>query len=109
MTAYAFAHIRSIDFTDDVATYVRKIDATLPAYGGRFLVHNKVPEVMDGVFEGWLVLIEFPSVERAKDWYHSDGYQEIVAFRVDNAVGGAAIVDGVGPDYRAASMVDGSR
>ncbi|HSA48900.1 MAG TPA: DUF1330 domain-containing protein [Yinghuangia sp.] len=107
MTAYAFAHLRSVDFNADIVTYLRKIDATLPPYDGRFIVHGKTPEVLDGSFEGVLVIIEFPSVERAKAWYHSEGYQEILHLRVANSDGGAAIVEGVGPDYRAADMVAG--
>ncbi|MFI6978393.1 DUF1330 domain-containing protein [Embleya sp. NPDC050154] len=107
MTAYAFAHLRSVDFNAEIVEYVEKIDATLDAHGGRFIVHNKVPEVMDGSFEGVLVLIEFPSAEAAKAWYHSAGYQEIVDFRINNSDGGAAIVEGVGPGYRAADMVAG--
>lgn len=105
MTAYAFAHLRKVDFNEEIVEYLRKIDATLPPYGGRFLVHNKVPEVLDGTFEGVIVIIEFPSVDKARDWYNSEGYQEIVAFRVNNSEGGAALVEGVGPDYRADAMV----
>lgn len=107
MTAYAFAHLRSVDFNAEIAEYLRKIDATLPEFGGRFLVHGKTPEILDGSFEGVLVLLEFPSVENARGWYHSAGYQEIVGFRVNNSDGGAAIVEGVAPDYKAVSLLDG--
>ena len=106
MTAYAMSHIRSIDQNAEVVEYLLKIDATLPAYGGRFLVHGEVPEVLDGDFPGVLVVIEFPDVDAARRWYASDGYQEIVDFRIRNSEGGAFIVNGVDTDYRAASFVE---
>lgn len=106
MTAYAMAHIRSIDQNAEVVEYLLKIDATLQAYGGRFLVHGEVPEVLDGDFPGVIVVIEFPDVDAARRWYASDGYQEIADFRIRNSEGGAFVVDGVGPDYRAASFVE---
>lgn len=106
MTAYAMAHIRSIDQNAEVVEYLLKIDATLPAYGGRFLVHGEVPEVLDGDFAGVIIVIEFPDVDTARRWYASDGYQEIADFRIRNSEGGAFVVGGVGPDYRAASFVE---
>ncbi|MCF2532642.1 DUF1330 domain-containing protein [Yinghuangia soli] len=104
MTAYAFAHLRSVDVNAEIVEYLKKIDATLPEFGGRFLVHNRVPEVVDGTFEGVLVIIEFPSTDAVKAWYHSPGYQEIVDLRINNTDGGAAFVEGVGPDYKAAAL-----
>lgn len=106
MTAYAMAHLRSVDLNAEIAEYLLKIDATLAAHGGRFLVHNKVPEVVDGDFEGVIVVIEFPDTESARRWYASDGYQEIVDFRIRNTDGGAFIVEGVAEDYRAAALVE---
>lgn len=104
MAAYAFAQLKTVDLNAEIAGYLRRIDDTLPEYCGRFLVHGVVPEVVDGEFEGSLVVIEFPDVERAKAWYSSPGYQEIVDFRVHNSVGGAAVVDGVPEGYRAATF-----
>jgi uncharacterized protein (DUF1330 family) len=109
MPAYAFAQFRTLDFNSDIVEYLTRIDATLLPHGGRFLVHNAVPEVMDGTFEGLLVLLEFPSVEAGKAWYASEAYQAIVGLRIANSEGGAAIVEGVAPGYRAASAVTGGR
>ncbi|MDI2132552.1 DUF1330 domain-containing protein [Yinghuangia seranimata] len=106
MTAYAFAHLRSVDVNEEIVEYLRRIDDTLTPYDGRFLIHNRTPEVVDGTFEGVLVLIEFPTVEAAKAWYNSDAYQAILAFRTNNSDGGACIVEGRTPDYRAATLAD---
>ncbi len=105
MTAYAFAHLRTVDLNEEIVDYLRRIDDTLPEYGGRFLVHGASPEVVDGEFEGNLVVIEFPDLEQAKAWYFSPGYQAIVGFRVRNSVGGAAVVEGAPEGYRAESFL----
>jgi uncharacterized protein (DUF1330 family) len=105
MAAYAFAHLRSVDLNAEIVEYLRRIDDTLPGFGGRFLVHGVLPEVADGEFEGNLVLIEFPDLERAKAWYSSPGYQAIVDFRIRNSVGGAGVVQGVPAGYRADSFL----
>lgn len=101
MTAYAIAHLRSVDFGPDIVRYLREIDATLAPYGGRFLVHGVDPEVLEGSWPGHLVLIEFPDRERARAWYHSPGYQAILPLRTENSDSSAILVDGVVSDYRA--------
>jgi uncharacterized protein (DUF1330 family) len=106
MTAYAMAQLRSVDLNAEIAEYLARIDDTLAPYEGRFLVHGRTPEVVDGSFEGIIVVIEFPSVDRARAWYESDAYQAIVGLRTRNSDGGAFIVEGVAPDYRAASFLE---
>jgi uncharacterized protein (DUF1330 family) len=106
MTVYAFAHLRSIDINEQVREYLRRIDDTLTPYGGRFLVHGSMPEVIGGDLPGTVVLIEFPDRETAKAWYDSPAYQAIVAYRVDNSDGGAALLPGVPEGYRAASFLE---
>ena len=106
MTAYGFAHLRSVDVNDEIREYLRRIDETLVPYEGRFLVHGSVPEVLDGDLPGVVVIIEFPDREHAKAWYESPAYQAILPFRVDNSDGGAAILVGVPEGYSAASFAE---
>jgi uncharacterized protein (DUF1330 family) len=108
MTAYAFAHLRSVDLNEQVREYLARIDDTLVPYRGRFLVHGSVPEVVDGDIPGVVVIIEFPDRETAKAWYESPDYQAILPFRVDNSDGGAALLRGVPEGYRAASFLEKS-
>lgn len=105
MPTYAFAHLQTVDFNDEIVEYIERIDATLEPYDGRFLIHGRTPTVVDGEFPGVLVAIEFPDRERATAWYDSPAYQEILPLRTRNSTGGAFLVDGVAPGYRAASFV----
>ena len=104
MTAYALAHLRSVDFNDEIRDYLRRIDDTLAPYEGRFLVHGTRPQVVDGELPGFVVIIEFPDADRARAWYESPGYQAILPLRLNNSEGGAAILTGVPEGYRAASL-----
>jgi uncharacterized protein (DUF1330 family) len=104
MTAYALAHLRSVDFNDEIRDYLRRIDDTLAPYEGRFLVHGARPQVVDGELPGFVVIIEFPHADRARAWYESPGYQAILPLRLNNSEGGAAILTGVPEGYRAASL-----
>ncbi|RKS77217.1 uncharacterized protein (DUF1330 family) [Actinomadura pelletieri DSM 43383] len=100
MTAYALAHLYPQPTVhDDVFVYMERIQATLDPFGGRFLVHGSVPEVMEGPLDGAYVLIEFPDIDKARDWYRSDAYQAILPMRTDNMAGTAVLLHGVAEDY----------
>ena len=106
MTAYAMAHLRSVDVNDELLEYLTRIDDTLEPYGGRFLVHGTMPEVLDGDIPGFVVLVAFPDYDSAKAWYHSPGYQAILPFRVNNSEGGAGLLRTVPDGYRAADYAE---
>ncbi|WP_030961289.1 DUF1330 domain-containing protein [Streptomyces sp. NRRL S-378] len=102
MTAYAIAHLRPETMNEDVLAYIEAIQSTMDPFGGRFLVHGKEVEVLEGPFPGTVVVIGFPDIERARAWYASDAYQAILPLRTDHIAGEAVLVEGVPADYDAA-------
>ena len=107
MTAYAVAHLRSVDQNAEILDYLLRIDATLEPFGGRFVVHGAQPEVLEGEWPGVLVVIGFPDLDAARAWYDSPGYQEILPLRTRNARSVAYLVDGVDADHRATDVLAG--
>ncbi|BEL04187.1 DUF1330 domain-containing protein [Actinoplanes sichuanensis] len=101
MTAYAVAHLRTLSNHDDVLTYIEKIQKTMQPYGGRFLVHGSAVEVVEGEWPGALVVVSFPDMDAAHDWYASPAYREILPLRTDHITGDVVLAEGVGPDYDA--------
>jgi len=99
--AYAIAYLREIQFGDDIIEYLQKIDATLAPYGGRFIVHGGEVHGKEGEWDGSIVIIEFPSVEAAQEWYAAPAYQEILPLRTNNTQSIAALVEGVPAGYQA--------
>jgi uncharacterized protein (DUF1330 family) len=106
MTAYAVAHLRSVDQNAEIVEYLRRIDATLDPYGGHFVVHGVLPDVIEGEWPGFLVVIGFPDLGAARAWYDSPAYQEILPLRTRNSDGVTLLVDGVRAGYRAAGYAE---
>ncbi|MEH1028155.1 uncharacterized protein (DUF1330 family) [Micromonospora profundi] len=104
MTAYGLAHLRTASTHADVLEYLRRIDATLAPFGGRFLVHGGDVEVLEGTWPGHLVIIEFPDLPTARAWYDSSDYQEIKPFRTRHIAGDVILADGVEPDHSSAEL-----
>ena len=60
MAAYALAHVRQVMIGPPIEEYLRRIDATLEPFGGRFIVHGGRTEVLEGSWSGDLIILEFP-------------------------------------------------
>lgn len=107
MTAYAVAVIRETHFGDGIREYLHRIDETLAPFSGRYRIHGGPYEPVEGSWSGDLVVIEFPSMEQARAWYHSDAYQAIRALRMDNTEGDVLLVAGVPDNHRGRDLLDG--
>ncbi|MFZ3473017.1 DUF1330 domain-containing protein [Streptomyces sp. 4.24] len=101
MTAYGIAHIRPETMNEDILRYIEEIQATLDPFEGRFLVHGRQVEVMEGAWPGTIVVIAFPDIEGARAWYASPAYQALIPLRADHIAGDVILVDGVAADYDA--------
>ncbi|MET7419509.1 DUF1330 domain-containing protein [Dactylosporangium sp. NPDC005555] len=104
MTAYALAHLHTPTINEDVLVYLERIQATLDPFGGTFLAHGPDVEVREGDWPGSLVIIAFPDLGAARDWYDSPAYQEILHLRTDHIAGSAILFDGVRPGHDPARM-----
>lgn len=67
-------------------TYRPLAAAAIAAFGGKYLVRGGATETLEGGRQtGRMVLLEFPSPERAMEWYKSAQYQEALAIRLKAA------------------------
>ncbi len=105
MVSYAIARLWDVEVGPDIVAYLQRIDATLEPYGGQFVIHGAQPERLEGAWIGDIIVISFPSREAAWDWYHSPGYQRILALRTDNSSAEVVLVDGVEPQHSAADVL----
>lgn len=103
--SYAVAILTSTRWGPEIQEYLRRIDATLEPFGGRFLVHGGAPEPREGAWSGDLVVLQFPEPDGAARWYTSPAYQEILPLRTQNATGTVALVEGVQPGHRAMDLL----
>ncbi|MFI9788816.1 DUF1330 domain-containing protein [Kitasatospora sp. NPDC051984] len=107
MPAYALAQVHSVEVCPDTVEYLRRIDATLDAFGGRFLVHRGKFETIEGSWgRKGLIMIEFPDYQQAHAWYTSPAYQDILPLRTRHMTADVIIADGVPAGYRAGHRFD---
>jgi uncharacterized protein (DUF1330 family) len=90
-----------------IVEYLERIDATLEPFAGRFLVHGGEIEVLEGVWPGHLIIIEFPDRARARGWYESNAYQRILPLRTNNSEADVVLADGVPEGHRATDVLAG--
>jgi uncharacterized protein (DUF1330 family) len=94
MPAYVIFDIH-VDDADAYAPYRGPAGEAVAAHGGRYLARGGATEVLEGEWElDRLVVLEFPSIEQAKAWYHSPEYQEVAPIRHAASHGRAVIVEG---------------
>jgi uncharacterized protein (DUF1330 family) len=71
----------------------------IAAYGGRYLVRGGEVTVLEGDWQPTrLVVLEFPSLERARAWWASPEYAEGKALRQRSATTRMIAIDGVAVD-----------
>jgi uncharacterized protein (DUF1330 family) len=95
MPAYVVVEIEVLD-SERYEDYKRMVPPSLAAYGGRFVVRGGATETLEGDWSPKrLVILEFPSVERAKAWWGSGEYAEAKALRQATARTQMVVVEGV--------------
>ena len=72
------------------------VPTTVAAYGGKYLVRGGVADVVEGDWNpNRLVVLEFESVERAREWYNSPEYTPAKAVRLKASTCDLLFVEGV--------------
>ena len=105
MTAYAVAVIRKTRFGPEIKEYLQRIDDTLAPFSGRYRVHGGPYHPLEGSWVGDLVIIEFPSMQLAKDWYESAAYEAIRSLRTEHTEGDVLLVEGVPEGHKGADIL----
>lgn len=95
MTALLIAQLE-IEDAEAFGAYRDAVPAVVARFGGRYLVRGGAVEVREG---DWtvprLVVIAFDSLERARAFYDSPAYQEILPLRLAAAKGSVVLAEGV--------------
>jgi uncharacterized protein (DUF1330 family) len=95
MAAYMIARVKVTDPTR-YQKYVESTPPTIAKFGGRFIARAGQTVTFEGPEETRrVVILEFPSMERAKAWYASDDYQTVRQLRIGAAEGDFLAIDGV--------------
>ena len=75
--------------------YKKMVPSSLAAYGGKFVVRGGACETLEGSWQPKrLVVLEFPSVAKAKQWWESSEYRDAKALRQRTAKTEMIVVEG---------------
>jgi uncharacterized protein (DUF1330 family) len=97
MAAYVIADLEVTD-PDGYAVYRRGVTETITAFGGRYLARGGDTEVLEGPWSPKrLVIVEFPSMAKVKEWYRSPQYRPLIEVRQRASRGSLIAVEGVPP------------
>ena len=95
MPAYVIADV-TVTNPKEMDEYRKHVPGTLAKYGGRFVVRGGALQVVEGEWKpNRLVVIEFPSMQQAKQWYECEEYREPKAMRLRAGRTNLVFVEGV--------------
>jgi uncharacterized protein (DUF1330 family) len=103
MAAYLISELEVLDEAQ-AAEYRSRAAASIAQYGGRYLARNATPHLVEGgpsPGNHRFVIVEFPSMARAREWYASAAYAEALKFRVKALERRLIFVEGVPPPVAA--------
>lgn len=95
MSAYVVVEIDIRD-PEQYEEAKRLTPTTVAAYGGRYLARGGRTETLEGSWSPRrLVILEFESIERAKEWWDSAEYRPVKAVRQRFAQTNMVVTEGV--------------
>jgi uncharacterized protein (DUF1330 family) len=95
MPAYVIVEIEILDPTG-YEEYKKLAGATVEKYGGKYLVRGGTTEVLEGNWKPKrIVILEFESIQRAKEWLNCEEYREPRKMRHRTARTNMLVVEGV--------------
>ena len=95
MSAYVIVDVKITD-PKSYEAYKQLTPSSLASFGGRFVVRGGANQVLEGSWQpNRLVVLEFDSVERARDWWASEEYKDAKALRQRSALTNMVVVEGV--------------
>ena len=95
MSAYLISQIEIHD-PQGYEAYRKLVSPSLAKYGGKFIARGGRIDVLEGNWSPKRVVIcEFESVERAREWYDSAEYKPAMDIRQKTASAQIIVVDGL--------------
>ena len=81
MAAYVISELEVLD-TVAIETYRALAAKSIAQYGGRYLVRGGAADLAEGgPTPKNIIVVEFPSMERLREWYASPEYAEALKIR----------------------------
>lgn len=96
MAAYLVVDILKVKDEAKLAEYKGKVGPVVSKFGGRYLAAGGPFDVLEGKWRPtYPLLLQFPSLDRAREWYNSEDYRELKLLRQAATDGNLVLVDGL--------------
>ncbi|AEC21352.1 hypothetical protein PT7_2812 [Pusillimonas sp. T7-7] len=93
---YIYAELVVNDSAYFFNEYMPRVRPVLEQYDAKFLIGQDDPQVIEGGRDvKRVVFIEFDSPERAREFYYSKDYQDVIQYRFDSASAHLYLLDGI--------------
>ena len=94
--AYAIGML-TLQNKDWVKDYGPKTAEIIKRHGGRYLISGSPPEALEGAAypANVLVVVEFPSLEKAEAWYQDPDYKPLIKLRQSGSSLNLYLMEGV--------------
>ena len=94
MKGYIIAQI-NVKNDENYKEYLKNVTTIANKYGGEYIIRAWNFEIMEGKWEYKRnVVIKFPSIQKAREFYDSVEYQPIKKIRIDNSDSNLIIIEG---------------
>ena len=92
---YVIAQLK-VKNPENYEEYKEKVNSIIKKFGGEYLVRGGDHQVFEGEDNfPRIIILKFPSYEKALEWYNSEEYKPIKKIRLDNSEGSNIIVKGI--------------
>lgn len=99
MPAYIVVNVDVKD-ADRYSVYKDMAPPSIAQYGGRYIARGGKCDVLEGSYQPKrFVILEFPSVEKARAWWASAEYADAKQLRQATSTTDMILVDGVPPGW----------
>ena len=95
MKGYWISLYLKVDNQDNLKKYSETVTPIIKSFGGIPLVRGGQHKTFDGDDFVRSIIWEFPSYEKALEWYNSEEYKPIKQIRLDNSEGTNIIIKGI--------------
>lgn len=96
MKAYCIWDNLEVSNPGKLEEYKVRVAPIVERYGGKYLVVGGTHKVVEGEWPLiYPVMIEFPSLDKALEWYNSEEYAELKALRQSASSANAVFIEGL--------------
>ncbi|MCU0387414.1 MAG: DUF1330 domain-containing protein [Chitinophagaceae bacterium] len=96
MATYCFFNIKKVHDEQAMDTYRSRVLETVSHFNGKYIVVGGPYELKEGNWQPvYPVIIEFPDLENANNWYHSVMYEPLKNLRISSVEADAVFMQGI--------------